>query len=259
MEIGLSYRHIELGLDGAVATLILNRPPLNIMNIEMMEEMNSALLDLKEHPELKVLLIRGRGDAFSAGVDINEHTRDKVVRALHQFHRIFETIRLLDVIAVGAVEGIAFGGGFQLALGCNLIVASHSARFGLPEIEAGAFPPLACVVLPRAGPRRKAMEWILTGEEIPVSDLERYGLVNRVFSDEEFEQGLRDFVEKLTSKSGPVLQLAKRAQIESYYAAYEEALYKAENLYLRQLTSLDDNEEGIRAFLEKREPSWSDS
>ena len=255
----MKYRFIELALDHGVATLSLNRPPLNVMHIEMMEEMNSALLDLRNRPELKVLVIRGQGRAFSAGVDVNDYTREKVARAVHVFHRIFETIRLLDTIAVGAVEGMAFGGGFELALGCNLILASDSARFRLPEITAGSLPPLACVVLPRAGPRRKAMEWILTGDEIPIRELERFGLLNKVFPDDEFEDGLREFVEKLTSKSGPVLQLAKRAQIESYYAAYEEALYKVENIFLRELMSLDDAQEGIRSFLEKREPQWKDA
>ncbi len=122
----------------------------------------------------------------------------------------------------------------------------------------GIFPPLACVVLPRAAPRRKAMEWILTGDEIPAADLERHGLVNRVFADDEFEVGLRTLVDRLASKSGPVLHLAKRAQTESYYAGYEEALYKAENLYLRELMALDDAKEGIRASLEQRTPEWRD-
>jgi cyclohexa-1,5-dienecarbonyl-CoA hydratase len=214
--------------------------------------MNSALLELRDHPELKVLVIRGRGEAFSAGVDLADHMRDKISRMLQVFHRIFETIRLLDVIAVSAVDGPALGGGFELAIGCNLVVASESARFGFPEINLGIFPPLACVVLPRAGPRRKAMEWILTGDEISAKELHEYGLVNRVFPDDRFEDGLAEFIGKFTSKSGPVLQLAKRAQVESYYVAYEEALYKVENMYLRDLMSLADTQEGIQNYLEGR-------
>ncbi len=255
----MTYQFIDFTQGGGVATLCLNRAPYNIMNIEMMEEMNAALLGLRGQSDVKVLLIRGANGAFSAGVDLADHTDEKVARLIHVFHRIFETIRLLDVVAVGAVEGIAFGGGFELALGCNLIVAMDSARFQLPEIKAGAFPPLACVVLPRAGPRRKAMEWILTGDEIPIADLERFGLLNCVFPESEFEDGLKEFVAKLTCKSGPILQLAKRAQVESYYSAYEQALYRAENLYLRELMSLEDSAEGIHSFLEKREPQWKDA
>ena len=255
----MSKSLVKLTFQDGVATLTLNRPPLNILNIEMMEQINSSLLELRGHPELKVLVIRGEGKAFSAGVDVADHTRDKVTRMIQVFHRIFETLRLLDVIAIAAVDGHALGGGFELAIGCNLVVASESARFAVPEIKLGVFPPLACVVLPRAAPRRKAMEWILTGDQITARELESYGLVNRVFPDAEFEAGLEEFVGKFTSKSGPVLMLAKRAQMESYYAAYEEALYKAENLYLRELMTLDDAQEGIQAFIERREPKWHDT
>lgn len=255
----MSEQYVELTCEGSVATLTLDRPPLNVMNIEMMERINDALLQLRGRKELKVLVVRGRGKAFCAGVDIGDHTKDKVSRMIQVFHRIFESIRLLDLIAIAAVDGRALGGGFELAIGCNLVVASASARFGLPEVKLGVFPPLACVVLPRAAPRRKAMEWILTGEEITAQELQAYGLVNRIFPDATFEEDLQAFVSLLTSKSGPVLHLAKRAQTESYYAAYEEALYKAENLYLRELMSLHDAQEGIRAFLEKREPKWRDA
>lgn len=253
-----SHPFVDLTFDPGVATLTLNRPPMNVMTIEMMEQINGALLELRSRTDLKVLLIKGNDKVFSAGIDLEEHTKDKVSRLLQVFHRIFETIRLLDVIAVAAVRGQALGGGFELAIGCNLVVASDDAVFGLPQVRAGVFPPLACVVLPRATPRRKAMEWILTGEEISVEELHRYGLVNRIFPRKQFDQRLAEFIGKLTSKSGPVLQLAKQAQAESYYAGYEEALYKVENLYLRELMALDDAQEGIRAYLEHREPQWKD-
>ncbi len=255
----MSDRFVELTYEGGVATLTMDRPPLNVMNIEMMEQMNEAILKLRGRTDLKVLVIRGKGKAFSAGVDVADHTKDKVTRMLQVFHRIFESIRLLDVIAVAAVHGRALGGGFELAIGCNLVVASESARFALPEIKLGVFPPLACVVLPRAAPRRKAMEWILMGDEITAQELSAYGLVNRVVPDDRFDEELSTLVGKITSKSGPVLTLAKRAQTESYYAAYEEALYKAENLYLRELMALEDAHEGIRAFMEKRAPTWRDA
>ncbi len=255
----MPHKYVEVTYEGGVATLILNRPPLNLLNIEMMEQVNVALLELRARKELKVLVLRGAGKAFSSGLDIADHSRDKVARLLQVFHRIFESIRLLDLIAVAAVDGIAYGGGFQLAIGCNLIVASESARFALPEISVGTFPALACVVLPRAGPRRKAMEWILMGEEIPVRELQQQGLVNKVFARDQFEKGLADFVGHLTNKSGPVLQLAKRAQTESYYSTYEEALYKVENLYLRELMPLADVQEGINSFLEKRAPVWKNA
>lgn len=242
--------------DDEVVTITLARPPLNVMNIEMMESVNETLLSLR-HKRLKVLVLRGDGPAFCCGVDIREHTRDKVQRLLQVFHRIFETIRLLDVVSVAAVDGQAVAGGFELALGCNMVVASESARFSLPEVGQGVFPPVAAIVLPRAAPRRKAMEWILLGEEITAAELANHGLVNRVWPDGEFDRRLDEFVGRLVRRSGPVMQLARRAQTENYYATYEEALYRVENLYLRELMALDDPHEGMRAFLEKRSATWS--
>ncbi len=254
----MSERFVELTWQDDVATLTLDRPPQNLLNIAMMEQINEAILELRQRDELKVLLVRGRGGAFCGGIEPGEHAKDRVTRMTQVFHRIFESIRLLDVIAVAAVEGPALGGGFELALGCNLVVASESARFGLPELTMGTFPALACVVLPRAAPRRKAMEWILTGEEISAQELREFGMVNRVFPDDAFEDGLSKLLASLRSKSAPVLKLAKRAQTESYYAVYEEALFKAEKLYLRDLMALKDSHEGIQAAIEEREPRWRD-
>ncbi len=246
----------ELTRDGQAARVTLNRPPLNIMTIEMMEELNHVLLQLRGRQNLKVLVLQGKGDVFCGGVDVNDHTRDKISRMLQVFHRIFETIRLLDVVSVAGVNGTAAASGFELAIGCNLVVAKESARFSLPQVRQGVFPPVACVVLPRAAPRRKAMEWILLGEEITATELGAYGLVNRVFPDETFDAELEALIDRLTENSGPVMQIARRAQTSTYYATYEEALYRVENLYLRELMALADPHEGIAAFLEKRRPVW---
>ena len=247
---------MTLQTEGGVATLLLSRPPLNLMHIEMLEEMNDTLLELRDNSSIKVLLIRGSSRAFSAGVDLHDFTRDRVSRLMHVFHRLFETIRLLDVVAVAAVEGVALGGGFELAVGCNLIVAAESARFAFPEIKLGIFPPVASVILPRIVPRRKAMEWILLGDQVSAHELAHYGMVNFVWSDDTFAQQLDILLGKLTDRSRPVLRLAKRAQVEAYYTAYEEAFFKVENLYLRDLMSLEDPHEGVKAFLEKRPPKW---
>lgn len=247
---------LDVSADRQVATLTLQRPPDNLMSLDMMEEINSALLGLRDAAGLKVLVLRGSGATFSAGIDLREHSRDRVARLIQVFHRIFETIRLLNVVSVAAVNGPAIGGGFALALGCNLVVAKRSATFSLPEVRLGLFPPVPSVILPRAAPRRKAMEWILLGEEIPAEELASYGLVNRVFDDPQFEAGLETFVAGITANSAPVLQLARRAQTESYYATYEEALYKVENLYLRDLMALRDAQEGVQARLEEREARW---
>lgn len=252
----MTYQHLRLDIQPPVATIYFDRAPDNLLSIDMMEEINTALLSIRRQPSVGVLVLRGAGRVFSKGIDLSEHTRDRIQRLFQVYARIFETIRLMDVIAVAAVEGEALGGGFELCLGCNLIVASEEATFALPDIAHGVIPPIACIVLPRVVPRRRAMEWILTGNRIPVEQLHSDGLVNRVFPAGGFEDGLAAFLGELTSKSAPVLQLAKRAQSEAYYSTYEEALYKVQNIYLRDLADLEDVQEGVRAFLEGRAATW---
>lgn len=252
----MAQRFLRLDIRPPVATIFLDRPPDNLLSIDMMEEVNGALQAIRRDRSAGVLVLRGADRVFSKGIDLEEHTRDRVQRLFQVYVRIFETIRLMDVIAVAAVEGEALGGGFELCLGCNLVVASDEATFALPEVERGIIPPIACIVLPRVVPRRRAMEWILTGNRIAVEQLYHDGVVNRILPAARFEEGLGAFLEELTSKSAPVLQLAKRAQYEAYYSTYEEALSRVQGLYLRDLVALDDAREGVRAYLEGRRAAW---
>ena len=254
----MSYEFVSVEQTGAVCTLRLDRPHDNLMNIAMLEEVNDALLSVRgQDPRLKALVVRGTHDVFSRGIDFHDHQGERSVRLINVFHRVFETLRAIDLIQVAAVEGPAVGGGMQLALGCNLIVAADTATFALPEIHSGVLPMTACVHLPRAAPRRKAMEWILLGDEIPVTDLERVGVVNCVWPAERFEEELLGFLHRLTRHSGAVLQLAKRAQVEAYYPTYEDALYRVEQLYWSELMRTDDAPEGIAALLEHRPAAWT--
>lgn len=252
----MAYEHISVERNGEAATLRLEGSPGNLLNIDTMEELNQALLELRSQEELEVLVLRGSGSTFCEGLDFAEHRTDRLQRLLQVYSRIFETIRMIDMVTIAAVQGKAWGSGFELALGCNLIVSTESASFRLPEIERGIIPHIASIILPRVVPRRRAMEWILTGNEITPAELHREGLLNRVIPDDSFDQGVDAFAAELTSKSGPVLQLARRAQAEAYYSTYEEALYRVQNLYLRELMELEDATEGVTAHLEGRDPVW---
>ncbi len=253
----MGYDHIRIEERERSATLTLERPPENLLHIDMMEEINEGLLDLRNRGLVEVLVIRGSESIFCRGLDLADHGRERLQRMLQVYSRIFETIRMIDMVSIAAVQGPAWGSGFELALGCNLIVASRNATFRLPEIDRGLIPHIATIILPRVVPRRRAMEWILTGNEITPGELYDVGLVNRIFEESSFDEALDRFVAELTAKSGPVLQLAKRAQYEAYYSTYEEALYRVQNLYLRELMDLEDAGEGIRAHREGREPRWS--
>jgi enoyl-CoA hydratase/carnithine racemase len=254
----MAYRHIRLDHDSKLATLTLDRPPGHLLGIDTLEAMNQGLLELRGRDDIEVVVLRGSEGTFCEGMDLEDHDRGRLQRLLQVYSRIFETIRMIDMVSVAAVEGRAWGSGFELALGCNLIVATEDASFRLPEIDRGIIPHIASIILPRVVPRRKAMEWILTGDEITAEELHAAGLINRLFPPGGLDDGLAGFVGELTAKSGPVLQLAKRAQYEAYYSTYEEALYRVQNLYMRELMELEDPAEGVRAHLEGREPRWRD-
>ena len=257
----MNYQYIELeqNHETQCATLRLNRPPSNLLSIVMLEEVNHALHSLRGKPWLEVVVLRGAANAFSEGFDLAEHDAQRAQRMIQVFVRFFETIRMLDVISVAAVEGRAWGAGFELALGCNLIVAADSASFALPQTRQGLIPPIAAAILPRIAPRRRAMEWILIGDEISAKRLEHDGVVNRLVPGDKFDDELGRFVGSITSRSGPVLQLAKRAQFESYYAAFPDALQHIQTMYLQELLPLADAREGTTAAREGREPVWKNA
>lgn len=250
------YQFVELDVSDRVANLRLNRPPANRLHIPMMEEINDALLSLRSHADVLVVVVRGANGDFSAGLDLEEHVSGRVQRLMQVYMRIFETIRIMNLISIAAVEGRAHGAGFELALGCNLIVATEDAEFALPQIKTGRLAPVASAILPRIAPRRKAMEWILTGNPIAAERLAHDGVINRLLPPPRFEAGLSELVAEITDKSGPVLQLAKRAQVEAYYTTFTDALANIQALYLKELINLEDAAEGTSASREDREPVW---
>ncbi|MGH7472158.1 MAG: enoyl-CoA hydratase/isomerase family protein [Longimicrobiales bacterium] len=252
----MSYQFLRIDTTDEIATLSLSRAPANLLNIEMVEEMNDVLLGLRARRSLEVLIIRGTPECFSDGFDLNELGTARTQRLLQVYMRLFETLRMMDLIEIAAVEGRARGAGFEVALGCNLLVAAQNATFALPETSMGLFPPIAVGILPRIAPRRKAMEWILTGNEITAAELHHHGLINRLLPEADFDRQLQAFAAEITEKSGPVLALAKRAQFEAYYSTFPEAMSRAQSIFLRDLMELEDAREGVRARLENRKPQW---
>jgi enoyl-CoA hydratase/carnithine racemase len=252
----MAYQYVKLETTDEIATLCLSRPPANLLNIEMVEEINEVLLGLRAQRALEVLIIRGSRDCFSNGFDLTELGSGRPQRLIQVYMRLFESMRMMDLIEVAAVEGSALGAGFELALGCNLLVAAENATFALPETSLGLFPPIATGILPRIAPRRKAMEWVLTGNQIPAAELHHHGVINRLLPPDRFDAELDRFVSEITAKSGPVLALAKRAQFEAYYSTFPEAMSRAQSLFLRELMELSDAREGVRAAQEGRDPKW---
>ena len=250
------YQHIKTQVDGAVATLTLAREPLNVLNIAMMKEMNAFLDTLKAEAGLKVLLIKAEGKAFSAGVDVGEHLGDQVKEMIEVFHGIFRRMDQLGLVSVAQVQGAALGGGCEVALYSDLVVASEKAKFGQPEIMVGVFPPVAALVMPRILGRKKALELCLTGDVIGAAEAKELGLANHVTAPEDLEAKTAELVGKLTVLSPLVLKLTRKACLQGLAAEQEAAFKEIERIYLDELMVTADAEEGLRAFLDKRKPEW---
>ncbi len=250
------FENIIFEREEGLARITLNHPPVNIMDISTMREINAALEGLQGDEETRVLVFAAAGKAFCAGVDVKDHTADKVEEMVEVFHRIFRLMGSLDIPTVAAVNGAALGGGCELVTSCDMVIASEKATFGQPEIQVGVYPPVAVVTFPRLMPYMKAMELLLTGDIIDAREAKRLGIVNRVVPEESFEEELSSFVSKLTTLSPIVLRLTKRATVQGLTLTFEEALALSEELYLKELMKTEDASEGLQAFMEKRKPVW---
>jgi cyclohexa-1,5-dienecarbonyl-CoA hydratase len=157
---------------------------------------------------------------------------------------------------VAAVNGAALGGGCELAIACDMVVASENAKLGQPEIKLGVFPPIAAILLPRQIPMTKVMELLLGGGIIDAQEAHRIGLVNRVFPKESFAADTAKFLEQFTSLSRVALLHTKKAVKEAATRPFYEALFHIEQHYLKDLMATEDAKEGLNSFIEKRKPVW---
>lgn len=256
----MNFEHIIFKEATGVARLTLNEPPLNVLNIAMMREIGTVLEGLVDDSAIKVLVLDAAEESkvFSAGVDISEHTADQVDEMITVFHRIFHLLEILDVPTVAAVNGAALGGGCELILHCDIVIASEKSSFGQPEIQVGAFPPVAAVLLPEIVGPKKAFEMVITGDSIQAQAAARIGLVNKVVPPEELGEATDAFVRKLTKLSTIVLRITKRAMrlARTHRGSFADGLDAVERLYLGPLMATEDAQEGLNAFLEKRPPEW---
>ncbi len=253
----MDFKNIFFEVKEGVAKIVFNRPPLNVLNIEMMGEVNTALESLEEE-KLKVLVIAAQGKAFSAGVDVAEHTKDRVEEMIQVFHRMFRLLYELSCPTLAVVQGAALGGGCEVATFCDMIIASEKAKFGQPEAKVGVLAPIAAIIFSRIMAPKKAMELLLLGETVDAQEAFRLGLVNRVVPPEELAEEVDAFVRSLSEKSSVVLKLNKRAVLESLDKGFPEGLKKVEEIYLKELMETEDANEGLKAFLEKRQPEWKE-
>jgi cyclohexa-1,5-dienecarbonyl-CoA hydratase len=241
--------------DGA-RWITLDRPPVNVLDIATIEALAAVFASLTDRRDLKAVVLRSAiPRTFSAGVDVRDHTRERVTTMLAAFHGVFRLLDALPQASIAAVDGTCLGGGCELAAFCDVALATPRSVFGQPEIDVGCFPPLASVLLPRIAPRAAA-ELILTGAPIGAAEAARVGLISRVVEDLEAET--RRLVRLLAGKSAAVLALTRRALRDGGRGPFADALTRVERLYADALVPTEDMEEGVRAFMEKRPPEWKD-
>jgi len=252
----MNYKTIIVEEKDLIGRITFNNQPLNILNIEMMKEINQALKDF-QGKTLKVLIFDANGKAFSAGVDVSDHTKEKVNEMIQVFHEIFTNLYKINAPTVALVDGAALGGGCEVATFCDIVIASEKSKFGQPEIKVGVFPPVAAAIFPKLIWSKKAFELLVTGDIISANEAKELGLVNHILPVDNFEAEAEKLVtEKLASNSAIVLQLTKRAFMEGATQNYSESIKKIEDIYLNELMKTNDANEGLAAFLEKRQPVW---
>jgi cyclohexa-1,5-dienecarbonyl-CoA hydratase len=244
--------------DGA-AYVTIDRPPLNVLDIATNRTLAAELRALAPRDDVRVVVLRGAGPrGFSAGVEIREHTRERIVEMLGAFHDVFRALAELDRLTIAAVHGVALGGGCELAAFCDVTIAEETATFGLPEIKLGCFPPVAAVILPQLVGKKAAAELILSGEPIGARQAFEIGLVTRLVPDGALAAELPAYVARFTDKSVAVLRLTRDALRSERHMDYFEALAQVERVYVDELMATADAREGIEAWLEKRAPRWQD-
>jgi cyclohexa-1,5-dienecarbonyl-CoA hydratase len=242
--------------DANAYRITLADPPLHILDITMLEELRDAIARVA--PDRHVLIIDAQGEkAFSAGASVQDHLGDRVATMLSRFHDCFRMLAKLDVVTVALVRGAALGGGCELALACDFVLASERAKFSQPEINLGVFPPVAAYQLSRQLPSRKGLELLLTGDSIDAAAADRLGLVNAVFPLAEFDARADAWLQRLYKQSASSLRFARRAFRLAQTADFYERLGAVERLYLDDLMQTHDANEGLNAFVEKRKPEWT--
>jgi cyclohexa-1,5-dienecarbonyl-CoA hydratase len=246
---------VQFRLEHRTAWITLNRPSLNILDIPMMRSID-AVLD-RALSNCDFVVFQGAGPkAFSAGVDVADHTPERFAGMLSAFHRIFRRLASADCVAIAAVHGYCLGGGMELATFCDFILATESAQFGQPEIKLGCFPPIAVITLPHLIGMRAAAHLILTGCEIGAAEAHRLGLVTSVIPDHGLSLAVDKLLDELRALSPAVLRLTRKTLWRLHAADFAAQLDEVERVYLTELMPTQDAQEGIRAFLEKRTPIW---
>jgi cyclohexa-1,5-dienecarbonyl-CoA hydratase len=248
----------RLAVDSAppVAHIGLRNPPLNVIDVSMMEELAQSLAEIETRQDVSVLVIGGEGKSFSAGVDVAAHAPETIEQMLSSFHHVIRALLGSKKVTIASVHGNCLGGGAELALVCDLAFTAHTAQWGFPEIQLGCYPPVACTALAALVGQKRAAELILTGRTIDGKQAAEIGLANGSVPESELDARVEECVGRLSKLSPAALALAKKASYAWDAMHFDKGLARAERIYLEDLMKTTDAHEGVRAFIEKRPPKW---
>ena len=240
-----------------IARIALRHPPLNVIDIPMMEELGRALGEIEARSDVSVVVLSGEGKAFSVGVDVAAHTPDKVEEMLTKFHGVIRAVVAAKKVTIAAVHGHCLGGGAELAMVCDVVYTTDSAQWGFPEIKLGCYPPVACTALAALVGQKRAAELILTGRTISGKEAAEIGLATRSVAEGELRGTVEECVGRLRELSPAALAVTKKAVYAWDSMHFDKGLARAEKTYFDELMKTADAQEGIRAFMEKRQPKWT--
>lgn len=253
-----TFTQIRMALDiqPPVARLTLQHPPLNVIDVPMMDELARALAEIEARADVSLLVLSGAGKSFSVGVDVAAHTPDKVAGMLVKFHAVIRALVSSKKVTIAAVHGHCLGGGAELAMVCDLVYTAENASWGFPEIKLGCYPPVAVTALAALVGQKHAADLILTGRSITGTEAARIGLANRAVGEGKLEEAVQEAVQQLSRLSPAALAVTKKANYAWDSMHFDKGLARAEKIYLEELMKTEDVHEGIKAFLEKRLPVW---
>jgi cyclohexa-1,5-dienecarbonyl-CoA hydratase len=245
---------IAVELKPQAARVVLNNPPLNVIDIPMMEELRAALEEIEARPEISAIVFAGSERAFSSGVDIAAHTPDKVRDMLTAFHSVIRSVVGSRKLTVASVRRHCLGGGAELAMMCDVVYASSDSVWGFPEIKLACYPPVASVALSAIVGQKLAAELVLTGRTLNGQEALAAGLVNGLADDPEIL--VTECLQRVSQLSSAAIAIAKRAVYAWDAIHFDKGLARAEQIYFDELMKTADAQEGIVAFMERRKPRW---
>jgi cyclohexa-1,5-dienecarbonyl-CoA hydratase len=252
----MSKAKLQLEHDGTVARVILAAPKANILDRAMTTELDAIFVSLESRRDLRAIVLEAEGPHFSFGASVEEHLQEQIVGALARLGKLLRRVAAAPAPVIAAVRGQCLGGGLELALACDLIVAEESAQLGAPEIRLGVFPPAASALLPVRIGVAGASALILTGSSWSATQAMQHGLVARVVPDGQLAPAIDAFLaEAFLPRTATAVRYAARAVRRAVVRALAEDLPALDELYLEGLMKEEDATDGIRAFLERKTPA----